>query len=578
MFNGETKTTTKTKTIINLKLSTIAISVIGLGSVFVILGTYINTGNKTENVNVTPDTITNEKKSIPTDKNFYAPTNNNETEKCLKNNCVVAMIIQKENYNYLKSEIDTWIQDVQNESNAKAEIKIYDNNITKERIRADLKNLYRSKNLTGIVLVGNIPYVKAGISCTDSPNQLKPCLDHILTAEEKTSPDNPFIEANLLRQLNFSDIYYADIFDKCKINKRLDAIYTDSCYDNTMELPFWISRLTPPLHEITQSNQLLKNYFIRNHKFRTGQITFQQKQLVYAPILDTNDSAETRAMETQLYLQSYKNKTLAPYLSADINFMPPSTTDDIYFQELNKRYEYILYNGHGGPFGQQLNIDSKTIISKAPKSLLYYFISCSVGRYSEEGYLAGTYLFQSEALITLAAQTPIFGGLPSTHYHEIFLTHRKTIGETSKLVNFGALKILGDGTLKLRYNQRTSTANPKIMLNSLKLDFGKLSHSKIEKKETFSIKNSGDASLIININTDLSISKISQANKVSVASFNNPNEEITIQPGEVKRFDLNISAGGDQTFTGKYNGYFYIFTSDPINYAVKVPYEGEIVQ
>lgn len=342
-------------------------------------------------------------------------------------------------------------------------------------------------------------------------------------------------------------------------------------------MPFWISRLTPPLHKINQSNQLLKDYFIRNHKFRTGQISFQQKQLVYAPILDTDDSPETRAMETQSYLQFYKNKTLAPYLSADINFMPSGTTDDIYFQELNKRYEYVFYNGHGGPFGQQSNIDSKAIIARAPKSLLYEFLSCAVGRYTEENYLAGTYLFQSEALITLTAQIPIIGSFQPSYYSQIFLTHGKTIGETSKLVNFGALKVLGDGTLKLRHNQKTSAANPRIMINSLRLDFGKLSHSKIEKKETFSVKNNGNAPLIININADLSISKISQVNKVSVASFNNPNEEITIQSGEVKGFDLNINAGGDPTFIGKYNGYFYIFTNDPINYAIKVPYEGEII-
>lgn len=187
------ETNTKIKTTLNIKLLSMAISIVGLSSALAILaGTYMNTSNKTENANITPNAITNEKKSIPTNNNFYTPTNNNEPKKCSKNNCVVAMIIKKENYDYLKSEINTWVLDVQNESNARAEIKIYDNNITKEKIKTDLVKLYNSKNPIGIVLVGNIPYIKAGISCTDSPNQLKPCLDHILTAEEKNKARQSF--------------------------------------------------------------------------------------------------------------------------------------------------------------------------------------------------------------------------------------------------------------------------------------------------------------------------------------------------------------------------------------------------
>src|SRR3989344_7459893 len=187
----------------------------------------------------------------------------------------IVMVIKKENYDHLISEISTWVKDVEKETKYKVEIKVYENNINKEKVKADLKNLYYSKNLRGAVLVGNIPYARAGIHCSSYPEQVLPCLDF------NSADVSPFDTKNL----NIDYYFYVDIENKCQYNQKLDAFYTDSCSNDSSEQLFWISRLTPPIHEVKEANQLLKNYFEKNHKFRIGQVSFDEKFLTYSPIL-----------------------------------------------------------------------------------------------------------------------------------------------------------------------------------------------------------------------------------------------------------------------------------------------------
>ncbi|MDZ4296441.1 MAG: hypothetical protein U1A16_03665, partial [Patescibacteria group bacterium] len=187
----------------------------------------------------------------------------------------IALVVKKENYDSLASEISTWTKDVERETKNNVEVKIYENNVNKEKVKTDLKNLYYSKNLRGAVLIGNIPYARAGIHCSSYPQQILPCLDF------DSVNTVPFGTENL----NIDDYFYTDIESKCQYNQKLDAFYTDSCSKDSSEQPFWISRLTPPLHNLSEANRLLKNYFVKNHKFRTREFSFEHKLLTYAPVL-----------------------------------------------------------------------------------------------------------------------------------------------------------------------------------------------------------------------------------------------------------------------------------------------------
>lgn len=483
---------------------------------------------------------------------FKEPSDESGASYCSKNTCTIAMVIKKENYNALISEVSIWVTDVERDIGQKVELLIYENNVTKERIKFDLKNLYFSKNLRGAVLVGNIPYVKAG-----APG---------------TTAEGAF--------LDLSDYFYVDIKKECDYNSNADAIY-NNCFADSTTQPFWVSRLTPPLHEEVEANKLLKDYFTRNHNFRTDRITFQQRYLAHAPILMEMQNP-WRKSTIEGFLNKFRSE-VSPYKLADVKFISPESNDNDFFNELRQPYEYVFYNGHGTPFSVQQDINYQTVITKSPKALFYEFVSCSVGRYSEEKYLAGAFLFNSDALAVLAAQVPIFGITQPNDDFQMFLRAGKTIGEASQYINIGAAKILGDGTLKLRYKKDALAEKAEIALEKLELDFGKLSLREVERRVAFKVKNVGNSPLIVNIKTTYPTpSKIYPVNGASVASFD-LNQDVNIRSGEIKELFLNVALGDyslpqTRPYIGQYSGFFYIYTNDPSNFIVKVPFRGEITE
>jgi hypothetical protein len=495
---------------------------------------------------------TNETQSRTTNGSQFKKPIDEDAIFCNKNICTIAIVVKKENYSSLASEISIWIGDVERETRQKVELKIYENNVTKEKIRSDLKDLYLSKNLQGAVLVGNIPYVRAGARGVVG----------------KESFDD------------LSDYFYVDVKNECEYTSDNDGIY-NNCFEDSTNQPFWISRLTPPLHDVAESNKLLKNYFIRNHNFRTGKTTFQQRYLAYAPILMEMQNPFRNNTVTG-FLNTFKSK-VSPYDKDGVKFIPPEGNDNDFLNELSQPYEYVYYNGHGSPFSMQQNIDYQKIVGASPKALFYQFGSCSVGRYSEEKYLAGTFLFNSDALAVLAAQVPIFVVTQPEYDFQMFLLADRTIGEASRKINIGALKVLGDGTLKLRYKKELPIKKPEIMLEKIELDLGKLSLKEVEKKVIFKVQNTGNSPLIINIRTIYpSPSRIKPNDGASVA-WDNPSEDLVVAPNEIKEHPLNVSIGGytlpqTRPYVGQYSGFFYVYTSDPTNYIVKIPFKGEITE
>ena len=559
------------------------LSFVLLGLIFIATFYYFSVlKNKTTNIinNQTNNTV----------DGFQKPLNQ-EADFCQKNDCTIALVIKKENYTALNSEISVWKNDVEKETKNKVEIKTYENNVTKETIKNDLKDLYQSKNLRGVVLVGNIPYAKSGFHCSDYPSQTTPCLDY--KTETTTSAGDPFTEAAapaepfVEENLRLNDYFYTDIDNKCGRNQAADAFYYDSCSQDSIDQPFWISRLTPPLHETTEANKLLKDYFTKNHNFRSGQVTFEEKLLVYTP-LNKEDSKESQQNAKNDFLAFFKEKILSPYKLEDIKFIDSSAdSDTTYFNELKNRYEMVYYNGHGATNFQQQNITPELVISSAPNSLFYEFMSCSVGRYSVENYLAGTYLFNTNALMVLAATTPIFGVINQAD-HELYqaLASGWTIGDTSKYKDFGAVSILGDGTLRMRYKSLDLSNSPEINIDRNELDFGQISLNIPDQKKSFNIKNDGKTPLTIYFESNV-VSRIFPLNAASVVAIDNNNGvagEITIAPSETKEIFFNVNGGGydpakeSGPYVGKFTGFLYISTNDLRNPIVKLPYKGEVTK
>ncbi|MEK6983446.1 MAG: hypothetical protein AABX33_02650 [Nanoarchaeota archaeon] len=529
-------------------------------------------------------TVKNTKTNQEPGQTVFKLPSKQDFDNCEGKLCTIAIVIKQENYDDLKPEISTWIQDIERETGKRVELKIYNNNVKKETIKSDLRTLYYNNNLRGAILVGDVPIARSGVRCSIYPNQLNPCLDYVEQLDQDLQKqgkyiNDPFVTDNL----NINDYYYTDIDNQCKYKQDLDAFYQDTCLQDSRELPFWISRLTPPRRNIEESNQLLKNYLIRNHKFRTGQISFQEKFLAYLPILEDR-SQEEKTKTISDFLDWYKTSSNPPYPIQNIKILTSESSDNEYFSELGLRYEHVFYNGHGSANFHQKNVDSQTIINKVPKSFFYEFGSCSVGRYNEEGYLGGEYLFNSDALISLAAQSPVFTAPQPSFHLQLLLTQGTSIGEASKIINIGANRILGDGTLKLRYKKIVSQNRPKIVLDKYELDFGELDFKTIGKKFSFKIRNIGNAPLVIYNDKGnppkLDLKNVPPENLPSIAGLFS---ETIIPLNEEVEYTIDIIIGGwsaqnPKPYTGKYSGSLYLLSNDPDNYVLIIPFKGEIIE
>ena len=297
---------------------------------------------------------------------------------------------------------------------------------TSENIRQFLKNEATTHNITGILLVGDIPYARYEMEY-ENYTYIFPC-----------------------------DLYYMD----------LDGNWTDSdgneIYDmhtnetGNLEPEIWVGRLWASTMTGDEED-LLINYFDKNHRFRNGELTLPRRSLAYID----DDFVDSNADEINSSLRMiYGNETT---LVTD----PQTTTATHYKNTLNDTlgYEWLHLVSHGGDDSHCFKIGpmqwtyvfSSEIRFIDPHAFFYNIMACRTADYSQTDYIGGSYIFaDTYGLLAVSSTKPgqmtscndFYGPIAEGRcigqaFKEWFEKH----GELDRFFYYG-LTILGDPTLR----------------------------------------------------------------------------------------------------------------------------------
>jgi hypothetical protein len=196
------------------------------------------------------------------------------------------------------------------------------------------------------------------------------------------------------------DLFFMDLdndwYDSMVRLDTLDSLVpgSDSIYDiHTGQLSPEIAVSRLPVSSIGNATTLLRQYFGKNHAYRTGQMALPDRALVYID----DDWVPNAA-------QWYSDVGL---LYPDRDYVvDPETTRIAHYQPLidSGAYQWVALMSHSWPGGHAMKYDSGTvwdwfyannIHGIDPEASFYNLFACSNVRFVENGYCGGCYVFQT---------------------------------------------------------------------------------------------------------------------------------------------------------------------------------------
>lgn len=447
----------------------------------------------------------------------------------------------------LQNQLDIYAADVKRELNWDTVIK----EVTPDKdilsLKSLVKNYYNTEGLDGLLLIGNIP----------TGNMYHPDV--------------------LLDSAGYAlwDAIYQDINDDCVYSVKKDAFdYSIEECNPVRVQPFWVARLTPNSTTESALSQL-KNYFERNHKFRTGDFAFAGKQLVYLPLL--NDlTATDMADQIEAFKESftiYRN-----YDESDLLFVNPTqrSSDQEYLSAISEPYQYeaITYSGDGSPVFHQKNIYSENINN--PSFFLIHFLSSSVGRFTVPDYIAGKYLFGG-GLLAYAPSATVSQILTESGLFDremyVMLSQGVPFYKALKFRNGGGNNILGDPTLKMRYGHTFSSGARAILSAS------EIFLSDAGNEQTITLANIGNEPLLFDLKLNFLRQKYSSSivgtsysiDANTIVTSNMPNKLMPEQ-STVINFQPDVAAQTQDLPAGRYEAIFSIVSNDSQHPLIEIPF------
>ncbi len=288
-------------------------------------------------------------------------------------------------------------------------------------LRNTIKQYYTSDAIEGVVLIGNLP------SPLYSHDEIFP-IDH----------------------------YYADL------NGTFGGNGTSGFTSHTGNVSpeIYVGRIKADNLSMTGKSaaQLINDYFSRNHKFRTGQITANEKALVF--------------VDDEWYVDGWNHQRCLQYLCGQVDLIntPAITEGNLYNQKLKDNYTFIHFNAHSSPTAHFLTpqISNSTIVSTNPNALFYNLIACQNADFTTANNMAGLYLLGNDYGLGVIG-TAKSGSMQ--HYTEFYkgLGENLSLGKAMKkwwLANvdvaggndyferywYYGLVLLGDPTLTIKPN------------------------------------------------------------------------------------------------------------------------------
>ena len=299
----------------------------------------------------------------------------------------------------ISTEIDQYEQDIMNQGYTVQVINWSNSDVNV--LRSDLINAsIRPEGLEGAVIVGDLP--AAYLQYWDNPWskwRKYPC-----------------------------DLFLTDLDGQWVDNDPTDELF-DAHNDGTGDIypEIWLGRICP--ESLNNLNHLTayRNYFTRNHAYRTGQLTRPHSQLVY---IDDDWSAWTS--EWLGDMTAYTNITC-------ISTNAVTTATD-YKSRLTHTYEFVHVFVHSWPYehmfgpggyGTEGKVNCSDILSINTKSLFYNLYACSAANFSNTNNMGNQYLFSNNTLAIVGSTKE--GGMTMNSYFYTPLSQGKIFGEALKL-------------------------------------------------------------------------------------------------------------------------------------------------
>jgi len=250
------------------------------------------------------------------------------------------------------------------------------------------------------------------------------------------------------------DLFYEDL-DGVWVDADSNGEYDD--HTGSLQPDIWVGRLTA--HTLTWGSEayLINNYLSKNHAYRTGSLSCQDRALVY---VDDDWIPWAAGWDSEVGL-AYPTRTFIS--DAD------TTVDTDYEARLANDYQWIATFVHSSSSAHYwkntagwdgLTYNSE-IMSIDPTALFYNLYACSAARFVEANYIGGWYVFADTHGLAAVGSAKT-GGM--WHFSDFYspLGQGACIGEafrqwqvlhnedsTTSRAYFYGMTILGDPTLTL---------------------------------------------------------------------------------------------------------------------------------
>jgi len=471
----------------------------------------------------------------------------------------VILLIEDDIKDYLKEEIDVWSNDLKREFDFTVTVRPVSSKETIIDLKRYVANKEKQGDLQGVLIVGDVPTGN---------------LYH---------PDVPSGSVFNSEGFSQSDSIYKDVDGVCKYSESLNAFSYKgiACQDVVGLSSFWVSRLTPN-SSTKDSATLLKDYFKRNHAYRTGQFEYEKNVLIYTPVLTDYERGDVLDE-----VEKFKKWSLIKSPdSSHVNFVDIDdvNSDELYLSELRKshKYEIAFYNGHGSPNVHQKDVRPENIQNSS--SFIHNFASCSVGRFTKLDYLVGEYLF-SDTLFAIAPSVPVISGLtPRTNLYVALEGGLPVFAALKASVSEGGIdpgNFFGDQTLRMRYKKEIFSRRPEIFVERTPISLS------MEATSTpITIRNDGNTKLYFQIvrrikiggdysgiDSGLKNQPIVNLTHLIDAVFNSERLVYSAEPNTEGVIIFQTFGDFERAPLGIHSGSVFIISNDPLRPIIDIPYE-----
>lgn len=548
-------------------------------------------------------------------ENNACKTSNKDCE--TNQNCggSIAIVVDDLTYGRLHYEIERFIEDIRVDTPLSVELKTIPQNSDAKLVKDFLKDLYFTKNLKAAIFVGDVPYTEYSTQLYGdvSPELFFPT-DYYYYDVYDLCPEkqNNKKDTSLDKEDNSPTTSTALSSEK--------KIYDSANrFCNPFVFPFIISRIISQEDE-TRRLVLLKNYFDQNHAYRAGAFSFDNGALIYPSILNDVEGQRNRAATLNNLIENFKKlyniKDLPIYESHEIIVADwEQSSIDVpskpFLREISKNYEYVYVNAHGDSYAHDYEIDNSTL--KNPSAFFIDINSCNVGKFDSPHYLAGHYLFSGKSMFIKAYSENVFSPIGAIDSGTVYLLKQGLpLYEALQYEEpFPSMQYFGDITLRLPKGEAQKRSRAEAMIFPSEINFGTLpvcnslgswycEDKAMIKEFSVSVSNKGLESLGIHTSflTDFSLETINNSHPVegsfapyvlltdyenyklpTIESSTSTSSTGTSLGEKSSKFEvppqmkstLKMAIYGFRP--GHYTGNILLYTNDPKNPVIKIPYE-----